>query len=255
MTAPPAIVRPAPRRSVTVAVVAVLASAVILLAATSARAGTWMQVSCVNPDGSAAPAEGWTQSASGPAVPGGIVSSQCSPSTPLLAELSVLAAAPANSMELLTYQPPAGSTLFGGSLDVNMSADGYGDNASGQPAAAVSQLFEPSVSSVFFQCVAFFETCGSASPDFSGVVPLPSDAQGDLIAGAGCSSQTGTPCNVNAKNDAWALMQVVWAHLLLSSSVSPTGSGFTGSALQRGVRGCAGWRAGAWGRASHCSSR
>ena len=95
------------------------------------------------------------------------------------------------------------------------------------------------VGTPFFQCVAFFSTCGPASPDFSGVVSLPSDAQGDLIAGAGCSSQTGTACNQNAKNNAWALMQVVWAHLLLSSSESPTGSGFTGSALQPGIRGTA----------------
>jgi hypothetical protein len=237
MTAPPATIRPATRRSAPVAV-AVLAWAVILLAATSARAATWMQVSCVNPDGSAAPAEGWTQSTSGPADSGGIASAQCSPGTPLLAELSVLAAAPANSMELLTYQPPAGSMLFGGSLDVNMSADGYGNNAGGQPSAAgAAQLFEPTASAPFFQCVAFFETCGPASPDFSGVVNLPDDAQGNLIAGADCSSQTGTSCDLNAKNNAWALMQVVWAHLLLSSSVSPTASGFTGSALEPDVRG------------------
>jgi hypothetical protein len=238
MTAWPAIGPPATRRSVTAGAMVVLAWALIVLAATSARAATWMQVSCVNPDGSAAPAEGWTQSASGPADPGAIVNPQCSPGTPLLAELSVLAAAPANSRELLTYQPPAGSTLFGGSLDVTMSADGFG-NAGGGSAASESQLFEPSVSTVFFQCVAFFVTCGPASPDFSGVVSLPGDAQGNLIASVGCSSQTGTACDQNAKNNAWALMQIVWAHLLLSSSVSPTGSGFTGSALQPGVHGTA----------------
>jgi hypothetical protein len=205
------------------------------MGAQSAHAGTWMQVSCVNPDGSAAPAEGWTQSASGPADPGAIVSTQCSPGTPMLAELSVLSAAPPNSMELLSYQPPAGSVLTGGSVDVNMSADGFG-NAGGGSAVGKSQLFEPSVSSEFFQCVAFFQVCGPA-PDFSGVVNLPNDAQGNLIAAASCVSGTGTSCDQNAKNNAWALMQVVWAHLLLSSSVSPTGSGFTGSALQSPVRG------------------
>jgi hypothetical protein len=218
------------------------ALAALVLAAVSvpsALAGTWMQISCVNPDGSAAPAEGWTQSTSGPADPGAIASPQCSPGTPLLAELSLLAAAPAGSTELLTYQPPAGSALAGGSVDVNMSADGFGDNAGGTPSAAgAAQLFEPSVSTVFFQCVAFFQTCGP-SPDFSGVVNLPNDAQGNLIAAATCSSQTGTSCNQNAKDNAWALMQVLWARLLLSSSVSPTAAGFTGSALQRSVRGTA----------------
>ncbi len=196
-----------------------------------------MQVSCVNPDGSAAPAEGWSQSTSGPTDPGGIASTQCSPGTPMLAELSVLAAAPPNSMELLTYQPPGGSVLVGGSVDVNMSADGFG-NAGGGSAVGESQLFEPSLSSPFFQCVAFFQVCGAA-PDFSGVMNLPNDAQGNLIAAVKCASGTGTSCDQNAKNSAWALMQVAWARLLLSSSVSPTGSGFSGSALQPGVRGTA----------------
>src|SRR5581483_5647004 len=135
----------------------------------------------------------------------------------------------------LTYQPPAGSTLVGGSVDVNMSADGYG-NAGGGSAVATSELSEPSLGSPFFRCVAFFQTCGPA-PDFSGVVNLPSDAQGNLIAAASCPSSTGTACDANAKNNAWALMQVLWAHTLLSSSVSPTGSGFSGSALQPRVRG------------------
>jgi hypothetical protein len=84
--------------------------------------------------------------------------------------------------------------------------------------------------------VAFFQTCGQA-PDFSGVVSLPNDAQGNLIAAASCSSGTGTACDTNAKNNAWALIQVLWAHLLLSSSVSPTASGFSGSALQPRLRG------------------
>ena len=150
----------------------------------------------------------------------------------MVAELSDLAAAPPNTAEYLTYQPPAGSTLTGGTVDVNMSADGFG-NAGGGSAVGESQLSEPSLGNVFFHCVAFFQVCGPA-PDFSGVVSLPNDAQGNLIAAANCTSSTGTSCDQNAKNDAWALMQVVWAHLLLSSSVSPTGSGFTGSALQPG---------------------
>lgn len=153
----------------------------------------------------------------------------------MVAELSDLAAAPPNTAEYLTYQPPAGSALTGGTVDVNMSADGFG-NAGGGSAVGESQLSEPSLGNVFFHCVAFFQVCGPA-PDFSGAVTLPNDAQGSLIAAANCTSSTGTSCDQNAKNDAWALMQVVWARLLLSSSVSPTGSGFSGSALQPGLRG------------------
>jgi hypothetical protein len=212
--------------------------AALLLAAAPAHAGTWMQISCVNPDGSAAPAEGWATSASSPADPGAIASTRCAPGAPMTTELSDLTAAPASSAEYLSYQPPAGSTLFGGSLDVTMSADGYGPS-SGQPtAAAFARLYEPTTDSTFFQCVAWLVACGSG-PDFSGVVNLPNDAQGQLIAGAGCASGAGTSCDTNAKDNAWALVDVAWAHLLLSSSESPTASGFTGSALERSVRGTA----------------
>lgn len=205
-----------------------------------AHAGTWMQVSCVNPDGSAAPSEGWTQSASGPANGGGIASTQCAPGTPMVAELSVLSAAPANSTELLTYQPPVGSALVGGSVDVNMSADGTGTDANGA-AVARSELFEPVISSSpFFQCVAGFKICSASAPDYSGLVNLPDDAQGNLIAAVTCAANDGTtPCDATPNNNVWAQVQVAWARLLLSSSVSPTGSGFSGSALQPGVSGIA----------------
>ena len=46
---------------------------------------------------------GWTLSASSPPDPGGIASTQCSPRTPMLAELSVLAGAPPNSAEYCCY--------------------------------------------------------------------------------------------------------------------------------------------------------
>lgn len=216
---------------------ALVALVLVAMGAPAARAGTWMQASCVNPDGSAAPSEGWTQSASTPADPGAIASTQCSPGRPMVTELSALAGAPPNTAEYLTYQPPAGSTLFGGSMDVTMSAGGYG-NDSGGSAAAYARLYEPTLDTEFFQCVAFFQTCGP-SPNFTGVVSLPNDAQGTLTAGAGCVSTTGTSCDANASNEAWALVQVAWARLLLSSSVSPMGSGFGGSALQPGVRGTA----------------
>ena len=237
MTTAPAAVAVRPRRWASVAVIAVVTLAAVLLAAGPARAGTWMQVSCVNPDGSAAPAEGWTQSAAGPPGAAAIVSTQCSPSTPMVTELSNLAAAPGGSFDYITYTPPAGSSLVGGSMDVNLSADGFGDNAGGQPSAVgEAQLFEPSTAAEFFQCVAFFQTCGT-SPDFAGVVDLPKDAQGDLIVGAGCSSTTGTPCDQNAHQSAWALAQVLWARVLLSSSETITASDESGSVLQGKVRG------------------
>jgi hypothetical protein len=73
--------------------------------------------------------------------------------------------------------------------------------------------------------------------DYSGVVNLPVDAGGDLFADAGCAGSAGADCDVNGLHSTWAETQIGWAHLLLSASVSPTASGFSGSALQRGVRG------------------
>jgi hypothetical protein len=208
----------------------------LLLASGSAHAATWMQVSCVNPNGSAAPSEGWAQSASGPAGAAVINSTRCSPGTPMQADLSDLAAAPPNAFEYLTYTPPAGSSLAGGSVDVNLSADGFGSTSSGGSAAAKAQLMEPDTNSEFFQCVAFFQTCGPR-PDFAGVVNLPSDAGGELIAAAGCASGNGTPCDQNAQQNAWALAQVMWARLLLTSSETITASDESGSVLQGKVRG------------------
>lgn len=218
---------------------ALVALVVAMVAAPAAHAGTWMQVSCVNPDGSAAPSEGWTKSASGPSDPWGVANTQCSPGTPMVAELADLSAAPPDTVQYLTYQPPAGSTLSGGSVNVNLSADGYGPSTGQPTAAAFARLYEPTLQTTFFQCVAFFQTCGPR-PDFSGVVNLPGDAQGQLIASAGCYSNNGaSSCDTNANNNVWAMIQIVWAHLLLSSSVSPAGSGFSGSALERRVHGTA----------------
>jgi hypothetical protein len=211
----------------------------LLLAAGSARAGTWMQVSCVNPNGSAAPSEGWTQSAAGPVDGGGVASTQCSPSAPMVAALSVLSPAPAGSTELLTYQPPVGSALVGGSVDVNMTADGTGSDANGGGAVTRAELFEPVVSSSpFFQCVAGFNICSASAPDFSGLVNLPDDAQGDLIATVTCQANDGTaPCNANPKNNVWAQVQVLWARLLLSSSENIAHSDESGDVLAGKVRG------------------
>jgi hypothetical protein len=121
---------------------------------------------------------------------------------------------------------------------VNLSAYGYGTSGSTYSAAAYARLYEPGLSDVFFQCVAFFQTCGS-SPQYSGEVSLPSDAGGLFYGVAGCQSGTGTACDANALDGAWALVQIASAHLLLDSNQSPQGTGFSGSALQSRTRGTA----------------
>jgi hypothetical protein len=221
---------------------AVAVGLVALALAPGAQAQTWMQVSCVNPDGSAAPNSGWTGFAAD-AGPYDYTNIQCGPGMPMVAALSAQAPAPALASEFLGYTPPSGSTLVGGTVDVNLYADGY--NAAGS-AAGVVALFEPqlanSPSDYFFQCEAKgLQNCppGSGSSDYSGQIQLPPNRGGTFTAQAGCLAATGESCEENAPHGAWAMAQIVWAHFLLSSNVSPEGSSFTGSALQRNARGTA----------------
>lgn len=216
-------------------------SAVVLattaLTAGPARAGDWMQVSCVNPNGSAAGYEGWSGMASNTGY-GANNSAVCSPGSPMQAILSSAVAEPVGAQEVLQYQPPAGSTLIGGTVDVSLSADGGGYNASGDTA-----LYEPHFaydgSDVFFQCAWGLAACNAGTNDYTGALALPAGRGGDFFAAASCGGNAGYSCNShpNAANGSWAETEVFWAHFLLSSTAAPQGAGFSGSALQNAVRG------------------
>jgi len=220
---------------------AVLASAAMV---SSARAGTWMQVSCANPDGSTAPSEGWSGGPIGAPRPGGYAQSGCTASSPLAAGLSELATAPVGDEQALTYTPPSGSTLAGGRMQVHLYAGGYGTTNGQLSAVTTAALSEPTTSGsdTFFQCVAYVVVCnhGSGSPlDYSGPVTLPANRGGTLHALVSCSG-SGSNCDNNANYASWALAQISSADLLLSSSVSPGASGgFSGGALQPKARGLA----------------
>lgn len=203
----------------------------------SASAGFWIQVSCVNPNGTAAPSEGWSTGQTGN-DPGGIVSDDCSPGTPMTAQLSALAGAPPNTNEYLEYQPPAGSAIAGGQLYATLEADGYGTNSSGGSAASYAGLYSPDTNSPFLRCLAFFTTCDNSN-NFSGAADLPSYKGGQLYAIAGCTSGAGVDCDANSRDGAWALANVAWARIVLETSGSPTGTNFSGSALAKRLRGTA----------------
>ena len=209
---------------------------VACLSAAGAR-GDWMQISCVNPDGSAAPSEGWSQSASSSGAP--VTSTVCGPGQPMEAYLSALVPAPPGAFAQLVYTPPAGSSLAGGEVDTTLRADGFGTNSSGGVSAVTRALLAaPTINNPFISCVAWLKGCqsGSSSLDYSGTVAVPGQG-GVLYVEADCANTSTTPCNQNAKSGAWATADVSWAHLLLHAPASPAGSGFSGSALQPGVRG------------------
>ena len=64
----------------------------------------------------------------------------------MAATLSAATPVLVDSDEYLEYVPPATSTLAGGTVEVNLSADGYGVDSTGRiNAVAVSALYEPAL--------------------------------------------------------------------------------------------------------------
>jgi hypothetical protein len=207
------------------------------LGASPASAGSWMEVSCVNPSQSAAPSEGWSSFAAG----GGYGSNNgtaCGPGSPMYAILSTDAAVGVGSAETLQYTPPGGSTLIGGSIDVSMYADGGGFNASGT-AVAYTPDYAYDGSDVFFQCASGLTPCANGTNDFAGVLGIPSGRGGNLYLSAGCGGASGYACNSGGSEGAWSLVRLWWANLLLSNEATPSASGVGGTLLSPNAAGTA----------------
>ncbi|HEX3978133.1 MAG TPA: hypothetical protein VHW96_17820 [Solirubrobacteraceae bacterium] len=216
---------------------AVAAFLLMILMAPAARAGDWMQVSCLNPNGTAAPFQGWTGSHSGGPEFGSNDDAACSPGSPMVANLSAVAQpAPGVANEFLTYTPPAGSTLVGGTMSLSMYGGGSGTNAT-----AVAGLYEPTFNPStdrFLVCARILDPCQNGGYTWSGTVALPADRGGNLIAAASCASNSGGTCSTNQdSSNNFADVFISQADLLLQNNAVPTGSGFTGTVLQPGARG------------------
>jgi hypothetical protein len=223
------------RSALLLGLVLAVAAAFAMLGASVASAGTWMEVSCENPNLSAAPSEGWTSFAAG----GGYGSNNgtgCGPGSPMFAILSTDAAVGVGAYETLQYIPPGGSTLIGGSVDVSMYADGGGYNASGT-AVAYTPNYAYDGSDVFFQCASGQPPCANGTYDFAGVLGIPGNRGGDLYLSAGCGGAPGYACNSGGSEGAWSLVRLWWANLLLSSEATPSASGVSGTLLSPNARG------------------
>jgi len=208
------------------------------LAASAAYAGQWMQVSCANPDESPAPSQGWTSFTTGSTGYASNNGTSCTPTSPMYAVLSTDADAAVGTSEDLQYTPPSGSTLAGGNVDVNLYADGYGQDASGT-AVLYTPAYAYDGSDVFFQCAWGLNPCENGTNDFSGVIALPGGRGGNFYIGAGCGGLAGQYCAEGGSQGAWALIQVHWADFLLTNTSSPAASGFSGSLLQPNAHGTA----------------
>lgn len=191
-----------------------------------------MQVSCVNPNGSAAGSEGWSNLGNGQVSPGWQNDTNCAPGVPMIAAVGDTEDVPDTDYETLVYTPPNGSQLVGGTVDVSLLGTGTG-TASGD-----TRLFSPAFiypDDVFFQCSDALGCNGG----FSGAVNLPNDLHGAYYEEATCGGGAGGECTSGGTNGAYATAELVWAHFLLLNGSAPTASGFGGSALQRDAGGTA----------------
>ncbi len=214
------------------------ATAIGPLHTSTALAGQWEEVSCENPDLSAAPSQGWSSFTSGSVGFGANSNTVCGPGDPMSAELSSAAADPVGAGENLEWAPPAGSTLAGGSIDVGMYGDGYGYDASAA-AVAYSPEFKYDGSDVILQCSSGQPACstGSSPYIYTGVLSLPTNRGGDFYIGAGCGGTQGQACNEGANEGAWSMIRLWWARFLLSNSSTPAANNITGPLLNAGARG------------------
>ncbi len=201
----------------------------------AAHAGEWVQVSCINPNQTAAGSAGWSSFQGG----GGYGSNNgtgCGPGSSAFAILSTDAAVPVGSDETLQYTPPAGSTLNGGLLDLGMYADGRGLDASGT-AVAYTPEYAYDASSVFFQCASGLTPCANGGNDFTGELEIPSGRGGDLYLSAGCGGAVGQSCDEGGSEGGWSVIRLWWANLRLSNDSTPAASGVSGTLLAPEARG------------------
>ncbi len=229
--------RSAARRRLGASLGLALATCAVLLGSPVAHAGEWVQVSCINPNGTAAGSQGWVAMIAGAGY-GSNTDTNCGPGAPAVALLSADVAVPVGSAETLDYIPPPGSTLVGGSVDVALLADGRGYGASGT-AVAYSPEYAYNGSNVFFQCASGLTPCAPGSYDFAGVLELPQGRGGELYLSAGCGGQSdaGRLCNEGGSEGAWSMVRLYWAQLALSNSSTPAGTGFGGTLLAANSRG------------------
>ena len=155
----------------------------------------------------------------------------------MFALLSTDAAVGVGANETIEYQPPSGSTLDGGTVDVTLSATGGGPNASGT-AIVYTPDYAYDGSDVVYQCAWGLGGCGASGSDaYTGTIALPNGRGGNLYVSAGCGGAGGYLCDSGGANGSWAEAQLWWADLLLANDSSPTASGFGGSLLSPNVSG------------------
>ena len=212
----------------------------MILTAPTARAGEWMQVSCVNPNGTAAGFQGWADSSTDNPPLASVADAACAPGSPMVANLSAAQAVAGDANEILTYTPPPGSTLVGGRMEVALYGGGSGTGATGV-AGLHEPAFKPDDADRFLVCAAILGPCQNGTFTWTGTATLPSERGGNLIAAASCAGANGLASNTCTKgqdaNNNYASVFIYSADLLLQNGAVPGATGFTGTTLEPGARG------------------
>jgi hypothetical protein len=178
--------------SVAAAVLAVVGA--MAFGVPAARAGQWVQVSCQNMvDGSMGNA-------------------------PLIAAL--YGTQSQGNREILTYTPPAGSSLTGGTVVADVS-----DTAP----SAISYIYSPVDSGNPLAFCSSPDGCDAQTNPGTMTATLPSGGGGYVYAQADCD--VANSCNVASSSTVMASITIDSAELLLENDGTPGGSGFTGTAL------------------------
>ena len=206
--------------------------ALILIAggafASSARAGTWTLVSCMQPDGRPAPTEGWSTSATGAVGPDSGDTNTCEQGGSLGAVTS--GEAPQHPYEgpEWVFTAPAGSTIAGGSVTATLTSP-HGQAWLSTPNATYDSA------DVLANCQ-YNLACGGGGT-LSGTFPIAHPGGTNLYATAVCVGpyEGATSCPASGGLDAGIYLSS--ADIALSNSATPIASGLGGTLLNPNAQG------------------
>lgn len=211
--------------------VAVVVVGALAIGASSAAAGTWMQVSCPASVPASTVAQGWSGFAAGEPALASYTTTKCGEGWPLYATLGKGTTATGSS-ETLEYQPPAGSTLIGGTLQLQTIGSAHGTGG----AYGVVNVYSPTnTGTPIFSCA--YLACPASGEGYSGEITLPAGKGGDLYVSASCAGPVGGLCKEATNPVDFANGIVFAANFLLESSATSSASGFAGAAMEPNARG------------------
>lgn len=221
------------RRAIAIAVtMAVSATAVVAgVAAPAALANVYAVASC-NYGGQPQPTDGWTSAGSG--NNSGAYNS-CAAGGTFGAGISSAAPQPAGLSVVWTFAPPAGATVAGGTISGGLVVP-YGQGGGAYFAAPTANY---DFADVIANCQWNLPCPQSAAPpgpgSYAGTFPI--NPGGNVYAVASCTGLPGGQGCPAGNGSPEAAFVIATATIELSSSATPTASGFTGSLLANPTHG------------------